>query len=973
MRCFSLLLLLAFSVSLSAQEIQGVLFDQKTQEPLISATVQIKGTTQGGITDVDGKFRFTYSQPFPFTLVISYVGYTPIEKVIRNETEAKQNIVIRLSPSEVVIKEVKVVDTRITQKQRESALTVESMGLQAIKQVAAPTFYEGLSNLKGVDMTAASLGFVVINTRGFNSTSPVRSLQLLDGADNQAPGLNFSIGNFAGATELDIQKVDLVVGASTPLYGPNAFNGVINLQTKNPFYFPGLSVMVKGAERNLFEGALRFAHVFANKKGEDKLAFKINFSYIRANDWQANNMDPSSASNRDARNFGGYDAVNRYGDELQFSDAFNYDNRYGNRVTPGLGQLFRTGYQEKDVVDYNMWNLKTNAAVHYRITKDIEARVAYNFGTGTTVYQGDNRYSLKDIKFHHLRAEIIKPDKFYIRAYTTMEDAGNSYDAVFTALKLQQLAKGNDRWQQDYVRYFKDYYDDLWALGYPQSGPGWLNYDSVMTIARNVMEQNRDLIQGWHDQARLYADTFTNNGFYPSRFIPGTAAFDSMKQVITSRTAFEEGGTRFYDKSKMFHLQGEYKFEPKLKGREKPFMDILTGASFRMYFPDSRGTVFSDTMMRTFQRDSLGAIVRDINGNAIVLDSSRRRITNWEVGVYLSLTKRLFRDRLIITATARMDKNQNFPFLFSPAVSVVWSEKNHNARISYSSAVRNPTLQDQYLFYNVGRAILIGNLNGVDSLVTVESYRDYIFSQDFNLDTLRWFNINKVRPEQVQTVEVGYKGTWWNKVFFDMSAYVSFYRYFLGYRIGIQPTDVNNLGQRSLRNVFRVASNSEDMVMTYGVSAGFNYYFIPNYSFNGNYSWNRLNRLGSTDPIIPAYNTPEHKFNVGVSGQDIRIGRTKGWGFNVNYKWIDGFTFEGSPQFTGPIPSYSLLDAQISYVMNLPKVVTTFKIGGSNLISRMNYQAYGGPAIGRMVYGQVFVELKDLFAKKKKTSGPGAQ
>lgn len=84
-------------------------------------------------------------------------------------------------------------------------------------------------------MTTASLGFKVINTRGFNSTSPVRSLQIIDGVDNQAPGLNFSLGNFLGSSELDVLKVDIVVGASGAYYGPNAFNGVISMETKSPF------------------------------------------------------------------------------------------------------------------------------------------------------------------------------------------------------------------------------------------------------------------------------------------------------------------------------------------------------------------------------------------------------------------------------------------------------------------------------------------------------------------------------------------------------------------------------------------------------------------------------------------------------------------------------------------------------------------------------------------------------------------
>ena len=106
------------------------------------------------------------------------------------------------------------------------------------------------------DITSASLGFKIINTRGFNSTSPVRSLQIIDGVDNQSPGLNFSLGNFLGTTELDTKGVEIVVGANSALYGPNAFNGVIDMSTKDPFMFPGTNYQVKMGERSLIENCL---------------------------------------------------------------------------------------------------------------------------------------------------------------------------------------------------------------------------------------------------------------------------------------------------------------------------------------------------------------------------------------------------------------------------------------------------------------------------------------------------------------------------------------------------------------------------------------------------------------------------------------------------------------------------------------------------------------------------------------------
>ena len=865
MKHLLLLAVITFSSIAQAQEISGILFDKRTGETLIAASVSIKGTTNGVQTDIDGKFVLKATQKPPFTVVFSYVGYEPVEVEIKTEADAKRPITMRLSESQKLLKDVVIVDSRITEKQKENPLTIESMGLQQIKQTASSTFYEGLSALKGVDMTTASLGFVVINTRGFNSTSPVRSLQLLDGCDNQAPGLNFSVGNFAGASEIDIQKVDLIVGASSPLYGPNAFNGVLAMQTKNPFFYQGLTVFLKGAERNMFEAAIRYAKAFKNKNGDDKFAFKLSASYLRASDWVADNYSKSAGITaiQPETNPGGYDAVNRYGDELQSqqSNSFSSSSKII-RENLGLGQFHRTGYEERDLVDYNITNVKTSAALHYKITNKIEAKATYNFGYGTTVYQGDNRYSLRGLQFHQVRLEVSQPDKFYVRAYMTAEDAGTSYDAVFTALRMQEYSKSDRRWTQDYQAFWSN---KIVAVG---SGPlfqlpnmpasvyqnpqPWFgaSFDTTFGIAKEVMAKYNDSLLLWHNQARTYADTFTNGGTYQRRLIPGTASFDSVKNIITNKN-LSDGGTRFFDQSKMMHIQGEYKWDIKKKGQDKNWFDLTTGASFRMYFPYSLGSVFQDTFSRRYQLDSLGNPMQDINGRNIVIDSTYNRITNWEFGAYFSATRKFnFGEGHSITPTItmRFDRNQNFAWkrkdgtwdpIITPAVSLVYSYKgNHSVRLSYSSGVRNPTLQDQYLFYNVGRAILVGNLNGFDSVVSISTLTSYIDGNGSRnaIDSLKFFNVAGVRPERVQTIELGYRGLIAKKVYIDASGYVSFYRYFLGYKLGATFDDSKTFKEGVIRpfQVYRIAANAQDVVMTYGVSVGINYYFIKNYSLNGN-------------------------------------------------------------------------------------------------------------------------------------------
>ena len=155
---------------------------------------------KGAISDLNGQFSISLDVVFPITLQSSVVGYANVETILAANQDT---LVIRLKPDNV--KQFNTVNIRsfASEKEKESALTVETMTLKEIKATPALDFYDGLSHMKGVDLTSASIGFKVVNTRGFNSTSPVRTLQIIDGVDNASPGLNFALGNFLGASELD--------------------------------------------------------------------------------------------------------------------------------------------------------------------------------------------------------------------------------------------------------------------------------------------------------------------------------------------------------------------------------------------------------------------------------------------------------------------------------------------------------------------------------------------------------------------------------------------------------------------------------------------------------------------------------------------------------------------------------------------------------------------------------------------------
>ncbi len=358
---FFLLLLTAFCGSLDAQQmLRGRVIDAELGDPIFSANVIIEGTTTGVTTDFDGKFLLPVTQ-FPLQLQVSFIGYSMKRVTVQGMDE---KLTIKLAPDQILIEAAEVVGDRISQKQKQAPLTVESMDVIAIKEAPSGSFYEGLGNLKGVDVTSASLGFKIINTRGFNSTSPVRSLQLIDGIDNQSPGLNFSLGNFLGASDLDVKSVDIVAGASSAFYGPGAFNGVISMETKSPFQFPGVNASIKVGERELNELAVRYADYISDEDGNPVLGFKLNAFRLSAYDWEAANYGPVDGAQVDVSNPGRFDAVNIYGDE--YKPVFDYSGD-GSSNSRGLGNFFRTGYKEIDLVDYNTENLKVSTALHWRL------------------------------------------------------------------------------------------------------------------------------------------------------------------------------------------------------------------------------------------------------------------------------------------------------------------------------------------------------------------------------------------------------------------------------------------------------------------------------------------------------------------------------------------------------------------------------------------------------------------------------
>ncbi|MBB3838478.1 outer membrane receptor protein involved in Fe transport [Runella defluvii] len=887
----------------------GTVTDPENQQPLVGVSVAVKGKVIGTVTDAKGHFELATATPA--TLVISMVGYERQEVVVKEN----QPLAIALKSDVAELNQVIVSASRVEESSLRTPVTIEKMEARAIQQAPAATAFEALNSLKGVDMVTSGLTLRQINTRGFNNIGNSRFLQLTDGVDNQSAGLGFAAGSFFGVSDLDVESIELIPGAASALYGPTAFNGLLMTKTKSPFDFQGLTVQQKvginhvndpngGGAKPFSETAIRYAKAFNNR-----LAFKLNASYIKGTDWYAtdySDIDPNTPVENRGNNNPGKNGLNIYGDEVA-------------STLPGIGRVSRTGYLEKDVTTYDVYSLKANAALHYRISDKIEAIYQINVNQGTANYTSSSRNMLRDFRFTQQRLEL-KGANFFIRAYSVAENSQNAYNTR----SLGQFI--NRTWVKDLsgnvVPIGKA--DATWFERYGAAYNGKVN---------GITSQN-------HTAARAFADE--------GRILPGTPAFDAAKDKYSHLYGLEGAGV--LSLCKMYHVEGLYDFTPHFE-----WVSIQAGGNLRYY---------------------------DMNTNGTLFDDKTNKVRVKEYGAFVQASKTLFEDKLKLTVSGRYDKNQSFAGNFTPRASAVFSPNtNHNFRVSYQTGFRNPTVVDQYIKLNVGPLILLGGapsnsagLNAYENSFTAASVGAFgaAFGQETaagtpfaqavakHKDKLVKSAVPYIRPEQMQAFEIGYKGVINNRLLFDVSYYHGKYTNFLINQVVIRPNSAAVLAadgsinpaaaqeilSTTTRQTFQLYTNAADKVSTDGASGGVTVLLDKGYRLAANATWAQFNILDANPNNVPAFNTPKWKTNVTFSNARL----TEKVGFSVSWHWQDAFLWYGT--FTenrpGPVPAYNLIDAQVSY--KLTKLKTMLKLGASNLGNNYVVQAFGSPAVGGLYY-----------------------
>lgn len=922
-------------ISFAQNTITGSVTDGNKQS-IPGANIVVSGSSTGVSTDFDGTFKLTTNAKLPFSIKVSAVGF---EAQTIDVTSANQKVNVILKGEETKLDEIVVSASRTPERVLESPVTIERMGIQDIKKTASPSFYDGLENMKEVQMNTSSMSFKSINTRGFATVANTRFMQLVDGMDNSSPLLNFVLGNMIGVSEIDVQSVELLPGASSALYGANAFNGILFMTSKSPFTNQGISTYFKygvtsqdaAGTNEYYDFGIRFAHAF-NKY----FAAKANFTYMQATDWYATNYDDKTRPGVDRSN-PGYDGINVYGDEAstnikgvgQKLEAMGLIPAGASNILPNT-VVSRTGYNEIDLTNNKAANKKIDFSFHGRPFGDDRLEIIWQskFGTGNAVYQGANRYYLNEFFMQQHKIEF-KGRNFFVRGYTTSEDGGHSYDMVFTGINVNRKWKDDNTWFGQY------------AGAYVQG-----------TLAGMTPDQA-------HAAGRATADS--------GRFLPGTSQFkNAFNQVIADESVLS--GSKLVDNSRIYHSDANYNFKDEIK-----FAEIQVGGSFRLYELNSHGRIYTDA-------DG------PINYN--------------EYGAYTQIMKKFMDERLKFTGSIRYDKSKNFDGNVSPRLSLVYSageRKNHNFRASFQTGFRNPSTQDQYIGFNVGSAVLLGsapdnllrfsetfNLSAEGQSYTgsptkvmngQNAYGNSYLASSVNAFSalagsnpvaaaalLKKSTANYVKPEQVKAFELGYRSVF-DGLSVDLNGYYNIYNDFIGNLNVIAPyygtaQDNPNLaagtgdpGVQSIRaiqngeyRVYQLYTNSDVEIHSLGFGVGLSRKIISDFELGVNYNYAQFDFDQAKDPSFESgFNTPKHRVKVSVGNEKL----FRNFGFNVSGRWNSEYMWESSFA-DGIIKSATVIDAQINY--GIPKLKSVIKLGAANIGGKEYYQVIGAGLIGQQYF-----------------------
>lgn len=396
MKNLTLIVALTFlSLSVWAQRgtVTGRVTDGSTGEPLIGANIILEGTTNGTLSDVNGNYSIALNAGEQ-TLIISYVGYATLTRTVSVSAGAETRADFGLEQTNLIGQEVVVSASRKAEKLTNAPATISVIGANAIAELPSFNVAELLGRQRGVDYVRSGVLGVGVNARGFNSAFNPKNLQINDGRFSTLIATGLPLGALSTTVKEDIERIEVILGPSSALYGPNAHNGLINTITKDPRVYQGTTIALGAGNQSVITGRLRHA-----TKLNDKFAFKVTAEYTQ-------------------------------GEEFEFTDTVYFTNTaFDNPLFGGQGNgsgLIFHAVPELEL-DRKFSSLRGEASLYYAVNDKSDLIFTYGHSTSSNIGNTNaGRNQIKDWQVNIFQLRYVSP-RFFAQAYYTGSSTEDTY------------------------------------------------------------------------------------------------------------------------------------------------------------------------------------------------------------------------------------------------------------------------------------------------------------------------------------------------------------------------------------------------------------------------------------------------------------------------------------------------------------------------------------------------------------------
>lgn len=368
--------------------VTGAVRSAETGAPLIAAVVQVMsadgGRVASSITNPSGRYVITSVPAGSYTVRVTTTGFETTESPVTIGAGQSATVDFNLTPQAIDLDPVTVTASRREERALDAPARVEVINPQIIEETPALQPVDHLRNVAGVDIVTQNLQSTNVVARGFNNVFSGALLALTDHRIAAIPSLRVNALHLVPANNEDIERIEVVLGPGSALYGPNTANGVMHIFTRSPLSYQGTTVTTTFGQRDVFHGTFRTAHLLG-----ESLGLKLSGEYLTGDDWEYD--DPTEVQARNAA--------------------------IGNDPNTRIG--LRNFDAERWAVD---------ARLDWRITEDATAILSAGSSTSLNGIEltGIGASQVKDWTYNYYQARF-NWGRLFAQAYLNTSDAGETY------------------------------------------------------------------------------------------------------------------------------------------------------------------------------------------------------------------------------------------------------------------------------------------------------------------------------------------------------------------------------------------------------------------------------------------------------------------------------------------------------------------------------------------------------------------